>query len=167
MQIIALGYSFQPQQCLVNWAPLDYSEKVRESFSCYDISLFIFPYTMVMFFWNLFCAIYYWCLGHEKFSPIFNISPFTDYVVSLVVSIGTACMLLWLYGMIVLIRERKRVKTTLWQKIKYSYMFPIFILSYVPISIVCFFKGNVKWKQIPHEDSTSIKDLEMQKIKTR
>ena len=78
---------------------------------------------------------------------------------SWIVSIGTAFVLLFIYGMLVLIREHKRVKTSFWQKIKYSYMFPIFIMSYIPIAIVCFFKGNVQWKQIPHEDSKSIKEF--------
>ncbi len=135
-------------------------DRLKKAFSCYDISLFIFPYTMVMFFWNVFAAIYYLCLGLEKFSPIYYMSPFADFVMSWIVSIGTAFVLLFIYGMLVLIREHKRVKTSFWQKIKYSYMFPIFIMSYIPIAIVCFFKGNVQWKQIPHEDSKSIKDLE-------
>ena len=65
--------------------------------------------------------------------------------------------------MLILISERKRVKTTFWQKIKHSLMFPVFMFSYLPISIVALFK-KVKWKQIPHTDSRNIEDIESQNV---
>lgn len=127
-------------------------------FASYEMMLMIFPFTPITFFWTVFYYIY---MGIEHiltgvgFASSLLMSALVGILTSLVIGyIGLFC-----YGLLILFTERKRVKCSFWKKIKYSLTFPIFMATYVPISIVCLFK-KVKWKQIPHTDSRTIEDIE-------
>lgn len=130
-------------------------------FASYEMMLMLFPFSVVTIFWGIFYYIYSFIYSLIS-SITFTQSIFIDIIVGGLTTLLISYVVLALYGMLILLVERKRVKTTFWQKIKYSLMFPIFILSYLPIAVVCLFK-KVKWKQIPHTDSRSIEDIENQK----
>jgi len=123
--------------------------------------LMLFQFSIVPIFWGGFYYIYSFIYSLVT-SIAFTQSIFIDIVVGGLTTLLISYVVLVLYGMLILLVERKRVKTTFWQKIKYSLMFPIFIYSYLPIAVVCLFK-KVKWKQIPHTDSRSIEDIEKTK----
>lgn len=127
-------------------------------FASYEMMLMIFPFTPITFFWSIFYYIY---LGVEYiFTGVgFANSIFMGAVIGLVTSLILSYLGAFLYGLLILFTERKRVKCSFWQKIKYSLTFPIFLATYVPISIVCLFK-KVKWKQIPHTDARTIEDID-------
>ena len=38
-------------------------------------------------------------------------------------------------------------------------LFSVFMLSWIPINVVCLFKKNVKWHHIGHNKSVSIEDI--------
>ena len=126
-------------------------------FASYEMMLMLFPFTPITFFWSIFYYIY---MGVEFLFAGTGLasSPFLGAIVGLVSSLIIGYIGIFLYGLIILISERKRVKCTFWQKIKYSLTFPFFMVSYIPISIVCLFK-KVKWKQIPHTDARTIEDI--------
>jgi hypothetical protein len=65
-------------------------------------------------------------------------------------------MMLLVIGLITLITE--------WKKILYLFSFPLFIATYIPISIVALFK-KVEWKPIPHTVVKTIDDLSMTQYK--
>lgn len=132
----------------------------KQSFASYEMSLMLFPFTIVTFFWGILQFVFYVILSFVKTAVPYMIEPLANFISLTIVMAGTSCIILFIYGLLILISERKRVKTTFWQKIKYSFMFSIYILSYIPIAIVCTFKKNVKWKRIPHEDKRTIEDIE-------
>ncbi len=126
-------------------------------FATYEMMIMIFPFTIFSFFWTVFYYIY--AFVYHLFSHIqFIGSTFMEILVGGVTLLIIFYLLISLYGFLILITERKRVKSTFWQKIKYSLTFPIFLASYIPIAIVCLFK-KVKWKHIPHEDSRTIDEI--------
>ncbi len=67
--------------------------------------------------------------------------------------------LIWAYGtmfiigFITVISEWSRIHTSAAKKIIYSFTFPVFLLSYLPIAIVALFSKNVSWKPIVHRGS--------------
>ena len=126
-------------------------------FASYEMMLMIFPFAPITLFWSVFYYIYMG-VKHLFAGVAFANSLFMNVVVGLIAGLIIGYVALFCYGLLILIVERKRVKTTFWQKIRYSLTFPIFIATYLPISIVCLFK-KVKWKQIPHTDSRKIDEI--------
>ncbi len=55
----------------------------------------------------------------------------------------------FLIGLITVITEWKHIHTTPAKKILYAFTFPVFMLTYVPISLLSLFK-KVQWKHIEH-----------------
>ena len=52
-------------------------------------------------------------------------------------------------GGLVILTEWKRIKATTWEKLKYLPIFPLFIATYLPITIQAMF-AKVEWKPIQH-----------------
>ncbi len=151
-------------QCFVGyfWA-LFAALFTRNSFASYEMIIMIFPFSAITVFWNIIYIIYgAFYTFTSKIAPGAPV-PILTILAGLLSTIAIFYALLFAYGMLILISERKRVKTTFWQKIKHSLMFPVFMFSYLPISIVALFK-KVKWKQIPHTDSRNIEDIESQNV---
>ncbi|WP_312699380.1 glycosyltransferase family 2 protein [Sedimentibacter sp.] len=67
-------------------------------------------------------------------------------------------MILFAIGMITTISEWKQINTTAFKKIKYMFTFPIFIFTYIPISIVALFR-KIEWKPITHSIAKSIEEV--------
>lgn len=128
-------------------------------FSKYEMMLMIFPFTPITFFWGFFYFMYQLAANIVTSVSIGFASSLLVFLVMNALILAICFMLLFFYALILLIRESKRVKTTYWEKIKFSAAFPIFLLTYIPIAIVCLFKKNVQWKKIPHEDSKKISEI--------
>ncbi len=60
-----------------------------------------------------------------------------------------AYLMFFLLGLITTIWEWKRIYATSFRKILYLFTFPVFIFTYVPLSILALF-SRVKWKKIHH-----------------
>ena len=73
-------------------------------------------------------------------------------------------MMLLVIGLITLITEWKKILAPARKKIMYLFSFPLFIATYIPISIVALFK-KVEWKPIPHTVVKTIDDLSMTQYK--
>lgn len=67
-------------------------------------------------------------------------------------------MVLFAIGMITTISEWKQINSTPLKKIKYMFTFPIFIFTYIPISIVALFR-KIEWKPITHSIAKSIEEV--------
>ena len=64
------------------------------------------------------------------------------------------CMLI--YGGITLLVEWKQIHAKRWQKVVYLFTFPLFMLTYIPISVVALVR-RVEWKPIRHNSTASFK----------
>lgn len=75
--------------------------------------------------------------------------------------IGT---LLWIYlmlfilGVITTVSEWNKIYCSGWKKIGYTFTFPLFMLTYIPIAITALYK-NVECQPITHNEVKSIDDI--------
>lgn len=67
-------------------------------------------------------------------------------------------ILLSLIAAITVITEWKKIRTTKLKKIFYIFTFPLFMLTYIPITFCALFK-KVEWKPIVHNKATTIDQL--------
>ncbi len=67
-------------------------------------------------------------------------------------------LMLFAFGIITTITEWKNIYSTKNKKILYNFTFPIFIFTYVPISIAALFK-KVEWTPIAHTITTTVDDI--------
>lgn len=58
--------------------------------------------------------------------------------------------LLYAVGLFTTITEWENIQTSVAKKILYTFTFPIFMLTYIPISLVALFSREVQWKPIEH-----------------
>lgn len=62
-------------------------------------------------------------------------------------------------GAVTTISEWSKIFAPMKKKIFYTFTFPFFMLSYIPITFVALFSRNVKWKPIVHDQVKSLKDV--------
>ena len=67
-------------------------------------------------------------------------------------------MLLYIVGLITTITEWNQINCPGYKKILYTFTFPVFMFTYVPISVVALFK-DVKWDHIEHVQSKSVHEI--------
>ncbi|WP_217490916.1 glycosyltransferase family 2 protein [Bacillus sp. FJAT-27225] len=78
--------------------------------------------------------------------------------IQLLQSIGWSYGIIFVIGLITTITEWKKIHTPALKKIAYLFTFPIFMFTYIPISIVALFK-DVEWKPIAHTVAKSIDEV--------
>lgn len=66
-------------------------------------------------------------------------------------------------GLITVITEWKKIHTSALKKIFYLFTFPIFMFTYIPISIVALFK-KVGWAPIAHTRSVTVTQIKKEKV---
>ena len=79
-------------------------------------------------------------------------------VESLLGYVGFTYSIMLLMGLVTLISEWKKIHTTADRKISFLFLFPIFMYTYIPISVIALFKP-VKWEQIHHTRAKSLDDV--------
>ena len=62
---------------------------------------------------------------------------------------------MFLYGVLTVVSEWKAIRASSWQKLAYLVTFPLFMLTYVPISVAALFQ-KVEWKPIRHSSMAQI-----------
>ncbi|WP_419544606.1 glycosyltransferase family 2 protein [Negativibacillus massiliensis] len=127
----------------------------RHPFSCYDMFMTIAPATLV----SLGCLIL-----NIIFLIIAIIQPhyLGDAVAvaskAILFSFVNFYIVLFAMGALTTITEWHQIKASTVKKIFYTFTFPIFIFTYIPISIVALFK-NVQWTPIVHTVSKSVEEM--------
>ncbi len=125
------------------------------NFSCFDMAMNLAPafiLTLVTIVSNVILTI--------------NALAFGDSVVDALIIIGWLIVklfgLMYGIGLISTITEWKHIQTTPVKKILYTFTFPLFIATYIPISIASIFHKPT-WKPIEH--TVSMKDMEQKGMK--
>jgi len=80
--------------------------------------------------------------------------------ISLGFGIAVAYFGLYIFGFVLTVSEWRELKCSAFKKILYTFTFPLFMFSFIPICFVAIFKKNVKWVPIIHENKMSLDDLE-------
>ena len=122
-----------------------------KSFSCYDMSMSIMP-AMIL----------------TIFSAVLNISAILVGLIAgisiepVIESLMGGCLsmyaTMYVIGAITTISERNKIYTTPLKKFLYTFTFPIFMMTYIPITFLALFK-RVEWKPIVHSQSKTLADI--------
>ena len=114
----------------------------KGSFSCYDMSMNILP-----------------ALVLSVLSTVSNLSLLTlqiangagtaEATLAILQMLGSMYLTLFVIGAITTATQWKKLHTTAWKKVLYTFTFPVFMFTYLPISIAALF-AKVEWKPITH-----------------
>lgn len=123
----------------------------KRSFSCFDMAMNIMPAIILSVLSgviNLCGAVYSMLLGGN--------------IIYLLESVGESILnmylLLFLIGFITTITEWKHIYCSTLKKCFYTFTFPLFMFTYIPISIIALFK-KVEWEPIHHIESKTLNDV--------
>lgn len=122
-----------------------------ESFGCFDMSMTIMP-ALITSVLNLAVngsALILGLVMGESVKPV---------LASLGGLMFGMYATLYAIGLITTITEWKNIYTTTKKKILYTFTFPIFMATYIPITVAAIFK-KVEWKPIVHSKSKSLADI--------
>lgn len=123
----------------------------RNSLSCFDMIMSILP-AMALTLISVFVSVLVTALqliAGQDILPLIGTS---------LVSFIPAYFLLFLVGTITTATQWKRIHTTTAKKILYTFTFPLFMMTYIPICVVAVF-SKVEWKPIEHKVAVSIQQM--------
>lgn len=127
----------------------------NRDFSCYDMFMTISPMMLISIVMILFnSSIFLYSLISNDFQTS---KLAIGYVLSYFLN---TYLMMYLLGLLTTITEWNRIQCKGYKKIFYTFTFPIFMFTYMPISICSIFK-KVEWKQIKHNINKSIEDMEL------
>ncbi len=131
----------------------------EKSFSCYDMFMTVTPamfVTLLTIIMNAIFAVIAFC-NIETMPRMFSHT-----VISLCMNVLQFYGIIFLFGAITTITEWKKIRGKKWKKIFYVITFPLFLFTYIPISIAALFK-KVEWKPIHHGVTKTIDDIDTDK----
>ncbi|MBC5646941.1 glycosyltransferase family 2 protein [Christensenella sp. NSJ-35] len=132
---------------------------LERRFACYDMFITIAPAIFVSLASILVnaCFLLNGMMGSNFYIQHLVFSTTTTAILS---SLFNFYIMLFLVGLITTVTEWNEIHdTSPVKKILYTFSFPFFILTYIPISIAALFK-KIGWDPIPHNISKSIEDFE-------
>ncbi len=139
-------------QVVANYGSRLFRGIFKKSFSCYDLLMTVMPamlFTLLSTLMNI-VAIPVAVAGDSPYLPIL--------LRTLGQTFFSFYMVFFLLGAITTITEWKQIHCSGFKKILYTFTFPIFMATYVPISIIALFK-KVKWEPILHTVSKTASEI--------
>lgn len=127
----------------------------RNRFSCYDMTMTIMPAMLISCLSIIVNGFFYLAGMLELFEGKEIIHETT---LAMFHSIGWYYGILFIIGLITTVSEWKNIHCPNWKKIAYIFTFPLFMFTYIPISVVALFK-DVEWKPIAHTVVKSLDDV--------
>lgn len=121
-------------------------------FSCYDLLMNIMPalfISLICIITNVIMLIIALCSANSSLTTIT--------LISLLQTVLNFYCTLYIVGLITTVSEWEKMHCSAAAKILYTFTFPLFMFTYVPISIVALFK-KVEWTPIRHSVTKSIKE---------
>ena len=127
----------------------------KRSFCCYDMLVTIAP-AMILSLLSTFINFTLLVVGliNIESSPMI----IQETTGAILMSVINSYIIVYVLGLLTTISEWNEIKTTTAKKIFYTFTFPIFIFTYVPISIVALFK-KIEWKPITHSIVKTIEEV--------
>lgn len=127
----------------------------NKDFSCYDMFMTVAPMMLIsigMILFNSFIFLYSLMVNDIQTSRLT-----LQYVLSYFLNTYImTCML----GLLTTVTEWNNIQCKNYKKIMYIFTFPIFMFTYMPISI-CSILKKVEWKPIKHSINKSIEEIEI------
>ena len=123
----------------------------KGSFSCFDMTMNIMPAIVLTIFsvvLNGGAGIYALCHGSEL----------AGFVQSLLKSAVTGYLTMFLLGAVTTATEWRQIHSTAGKKILYLFTFPLFMFTYIPISVAALFR-KVEWLPIVHREAKTLQEV--------
>lgn len=127
----------------------------KKSFCCYDMFVTICP-ALFLSLVSVGINLVFLTIGLINFEVYPEIIQETSN--SILMSGFNSYAVLYVLGLVTTISEWKSINSTAFKKIIYTFSFPIFIFTYIPISIVALFR-KIEWKPITHSITKSIEEV--------
>ena len=124
---------------------------LKPSFSCFDMTMNIMPAMFLL----LSMAVINIAAFITGLAFGVSVMPI---IIGLITSLRGMLGMLFVVGAITTITEWKNIYCSPWKKILYTFTFPIFMITYLPITMVALFK-KVEWKPIVHNESKTLADI--------
>ena len=129
------------------------------NFACYDMMMTIMPALFI----SLLCLLVNAVLLIIGMASA-NVDLVAVTITSMFITIINFYATLYVIGLITTISEWDEIKCNVSSKILYTFTFPIFMFTYVPIALTALFK-KVEWQPIQHSITKEIHELQEQKEK--
>lgn len=141
-------WSIGTYQCLFKYSWYLFKQAIKKrDLPCFDMSLFFLaPVVQLISFVLMIVLIIYDFLGieiNDLFTFLFAYKELF-FILSYLLSI--------LLALFVVKYHKKEVRNTFWG----IFTFPIFLITWIPINIVCLFTKNITWEPIKHTRNISI-----------
>lgn len=131
----------------------------RLSFTIYDMFFYSFPWP----FYSLIKFILYPIIAGIIFKDIYSYSFWTDFSIAFLLMMVGIYVNNFIFGLLVVIRERKYIETSLFKKIIAVITYPWFNMMTIFIALGILFNPFVSWKEIKHQDTRKIDDVKYNK----
>jgi 1,2-diacylglycerol 3-beta-glucosyltransferase len=127
-------------------------------FSSYDMLMTVAP-GMILTLLSAFVNGAYLIIGYFSHGFIATQGELLMCVGSLIMTFGSMYIVFWILGLITTISERKHIHCRKkWRIVTNIFTFPIFMLSYIPITVVALFK-KVEWVPTKHDIAVNFDDV--------
>lgn len=124
----------------------------KRDFSCYDMLITLVPGIGLTIITSILGVLsLYFGMFHLKAAIIVCIKSVFEYLVS-------SYMTLFALGAVTVLTEHRRIHCKAWKVIAYLFTFPIFMFTYIPISVVAMFH-TPEWKPIIHSVAITRKEI--------
>ncbi len=124
----------------------------RNGFSAYDISMTIMPaYALTITAAAVNCGGFVWDVLHKSVGALYIIGGLWGIFQGIYLT-------MFLIGGITVICEWKSIYCSNWKKILYWFTFPLFMATYIPISVAALFR-RVEWKPIRHTHAVTLDEI--------
>ena len=127
----------------------------KRGFACFDMAMAIMPaivLTALGIFANIALVIVSFCQGSGIWA---SLQPFLGMV-------GSMYGLMLLLGGITTATQWRQIHASAWKKVVYTLTFPLFMMTYIPISLAAMFR-KVEWTPIEHNAAMSLSDVAKKK----
>ena len=125
-------------------------------FSCFDMTMTIIP--------SIFLSIATAIMNTVAVAlAIYNGENITGLLMTGVHWMVNVYFMVFAMGLITTITERNQIHCSTKKKILYMFTFPLYLGTYIPISVVALFK-QVKWEPIKHGNASTLGELSKSKI---
>ena len=126
----------------------------HRGFACYDMFMAIFPAVVITLTSLIVNCVFIIAGGLKGADEMIAVH-------SILQTLVNTYLLLWTLGAITTVTEWKKIHTSAIKKILYTFTFPLFMLTYIPINVQAFFK-KVEWSPIVHTKAKSLSEIRAQ-----
>lgn len=126
----------------------------HRGFACYDMFMAIFPAVVITLTSLIVNSVFIIAGGLKGADEMIAVR-------SILQTLVNTYLLLWTLGAITTVTEWKKIHTSAIKKILYTFTFPIFMLTYIPINVQALFK-KVEWSPIMHTKAKSLSEIRAQ-----